>query len=94
MYIALEALFVLLVAADTILTYKVIASGKGVEIGPVARYYIDDKPLAIGIAVIAVVLLIGWLRLVGAWWIVAPAYLAVYWRLGYLIRKHMRILNG
>jgi hypothetical protein len=94
MYIILEVLFVLLVAADTILTYKVIDGGKGTEIGPVARYYIDDKPLAIGIAVIAVVLLIGWLRLVGVWWIVVPTYLAVYLRLGYLIRKHVRILNG
>jgi len=90
MYTALEVLFALLVAADTILTYKVIASGKGTEIGPVARYYIDDKPLAIGIAVIAVVLLIGWLRLVNMTWMLIPCILRVAW----ICRKHVRILNG
>jgi hypothetical protein len=94
MIFALEATFVLLVAADTILTYKVIASGKGTEIGPMAKYYIDNKAAAIFITIVAVAFLIGWLRLVDKWWIVVPTYLAVYLRLGYLIRKHVRILNG
>jgi hypothetical protein len=88
--IVLEIIFILLVAADTALTYRVISSGKGVEIGPVARYYIDDKPLAIGIAVIAVVLLIGWLRLVNMTWMLIPCILRVAW----ICRKHVRILNG
>ena len=94
MTLALEILFALSVAADTILTYKVIASGKGVEIGPVARAYIESYYATFFVTVIAISVLIGWLRLVGKWWIVAPAYLAIYWRLGYLIRKHIRILHG
>lgn len=90
MNLALEILFALLVAADTILTYMVIGSGKCTEIGPVAKYYIDNKPVAIIITVVATAFLIGWLRLVNMTWMLIPAIL----RLGWLCRKHVRILNG
>lgn len=90
MNLALEILFALLVAADTVLTYRVIDSGKGVEIGPVAKHYIHNKPVAIALAVILVVVLIGWLRLVNMTWFLIPAILRMAW----LCRKHMRILNG
>jgi hypothetical protein len=92
--LALELLFALLVAADTWLTYRIIDSGKGVEIGPVAKYYIDNKAVAIALTVIVVAALISWLRLVGVWWIVVPAYIAVYLRLGWLCYKHIRILHA
>jgi uncharacterized membrane protein len=88
--IALEVLFAMLVAADTILTYIVIGSGKGTEIGPVAKYYIDNKPVAIIITVVATAFLIGWLRLVGMAWMLIPCIL----RLAWLCRKHWRILHG
>jgi hypothetical protein len=90
MIFALEATFVLLVAADTILTYKVIASGKGTEIGPMAKYYIDNKAAAIFITIVAVAFLIGWLRLVNMTWMLIPCILRMAW----LCRKHVRILNG
>lgn len=93
MNLILEALFVLFVAADTVLTYRVISSGKGVEIGPVARYYVGNRAVAIALTVVATAFLIGWLRLIGVWWIVVPAYAAVYWRFGHLCRKHWRILH-
>ena len=92
--IILEALLILLVATDTIMTYKVIGSGKGVEIGSIAKYYINNKAAAIALSAVSVAALIVWLRLVGEWWIVVPAYLAIYLRLGYLCRKHWRILYG
>jgi len=94
MNLALELLFVGLVILDMILTYRIIASGKGVEIGAIAKYYIDQPAVAIIITAVATALLIGWLRLVGKWWIVVPTYLAVYLRLGWLCYKHIRILRG
>ncbi len=90
MAVMLEALFVLAVIADTILTYKIIDSGKGTEIGPVARYYIDNKAAAIIISIVAVAILIGWLRLVNMTWCLIPCI----WRLAWLCRKHWRILKG
>jgi hypothetical protein len=90
MNLALEILFALLVAADTVLTYRVIDSGKGVEIWPVARHYIDNKPVAIALSVILVAALIAWLRLVHMTWMLIPAILRMAW----LCRKHWRILHG
>lgn len=90
MILTLEILFALLVAADTVLTYRVIASGKGVEIGAVAKYYIDNKPVAIIISVVATAFLIGWLRFVHMTFFLIPCIL----RLGWLCRKHWRILHA
>jgi hypothetical protein len=88
--IALEVLFILTVTADTILTYKIINSGKGTEIGPIAKYYIGSKAAAIVITIVAVAFLIGWLRLVNMTWMLIPCILRMAW----LCRKHVRILNG
>ena len=90
MIIALEVLFILTVTADTILTYKIINSGKGTEIGPIAKYYIGSKAAAIVITIVAVAFLIGWLRLVNMTWMLIPCILRMAW----LCRKHVRILNG
>ena len=90
MNLFLEILFALSVAADTILTYRVIASGKGVEIGPVARAYIESYYATFFVTVIAIGVLIGWLRLVNMTWFLIPAILRMAW----LCRKHIRILNG
>ena len=70
--VALEALLAVLLIADTWLTYRIIDSGKGVEIGPVAKYYIHNRPVAIFLAIVCVVVLIGWLRLTGLWFFLIP----------------------
>ena len=90
MILTIEVLFALLVVADTVLTYRVIDSGKGTEIGPIAKYYIGNKAAAIVITIVAVAFLIGWLRLVNMTWMLIPCILRMAW----LCRKHMRILNG
>jgi len=90
MNIALEILFVMLVAADTWLTYRIIDSGKGVEIGPIAKYYIDNKPVAIIVTVLATGVLIGYLEFVGMVWFLIPAILRMAW----VVRKNWRILHG
>lgn len=90
MNIALEIIFVALVCADTIITYLIIDSGKGVEIGPVAKYYIDNKAVAIIITVVVTVTLIGWLELVNMVFFLIPAILRMTW----LVRKNWRILHG
>lgn len=89
MSVILEVLFVLLVTADTILTYKIIDSGKGKEIA-FAKRYIDNKPLAISLTVILTSMLIGWLRFVGMTWMLIPCIL----RFGYICHKNWRILNA
>jgi hypothetical protein len=85
-----EALFAVLVAADTWLTYRIIESGKGVEIGTVAKYYIDNKAVAITLSAVCVVALIGWLRLTGLWFFLIPADLYM----GRLVYRNWRLLNG
>ena len=90
MIVALEALFAVLVAADTWLTYRIIDGGRGVEIGPVAKYYIDNRPVAIFLAIVCVVVLIGWLRLTGLWFFLIPADLYM----GRLVYRNWRIWHG
>ena len=61
MIIVLEALFVLLVVADTVLTYMCIRSGKGIEAG-FPKWYINNLPVTIGITALgtAVIILLTW----------------------------------
>ena len=90
MIVFFEALFAVLVAADTWLTYRIIDSGKGVEIGPVAKYYIDNGAVAIFLAIVCVVVLIGWLRLTGLWFFLIPANLYM----ARLVYRNWKVLNG
>jgi len=89
-HFVLDVLLVLLVAADTWLTYRIIESGKGTEIGAVAKYYIGNKAVAIILSAVCVVALIGWLRLTGLWFFLIPAdaYMAR------LVYKNWQVLYG
>ena len=90
MIVALEILFAALVAADTWLTYRIIDSGKGAEIGTVAKYYIHNRPVAIFLSVACVVVLVGWLRLTGLWFFLIPVDLYM----GRLVYRNWRIWHG
>jgi hypothetical protein len=90
MTLALEILFALSVAADTILTYKVIASGKGVEVGGAAKYYIQATTGNPFLSALLVVLLIALLRFTHMTWMLIPCILRMAW----LCRKSWRILHG
>ena len=90
MNIALEVLFALLLAADTWFTYRIIESGKGVEIGPVAKYYIGNKAVAIALTVICWVVLVGWLRLTGLWFFLIPVNGYMAW----LVYKNLKVWHG
>jgi hypothetical protein len=92
--LALEILFALLVAADTILTYRVIASGKGVEIGIVAKHYINNKAATIVITAAVVAIIIGTLRLIDHWFVYLCAYGTAYYRMGRVVLKNWRVLHG
>ena len=90
MNLALEALFAALLAADTWLTYRIIDTGRGVEIGPVARYYIGNKFVAIALTVACWIVLVGWLRLVGLSWFLIPVNLYM----ARLVYKNWKVLHG
>lgn len=90
MIVFLEALFAVLLIADTWLTYRIIESGKGVEIGPVAKYYIHSKFSAITLTVICWLVLVGWLRLTGLWFFLIPVDLYM----GRLVYRNWRVLHG
>jgi hypothetical protein len=92
--LALEILFALLVAADTILTYRVISSGKGVEIGIVAKHYINNKAATIVITAAVVAIIIGTLRLIDHWFVYLCAYGMACFRMGRVVLKNWRVLHG
>jgi hypothetical protein len=88
--IVLEVLFALLLTADTWLTYRIIESGKGVEVGWGARHYIGNKPITIALTAICFVALVGWLRLLGWWWVLIPVDLYM----ARLVYKNWKVLHG
>jgi hypothetical protein len=88
--LAIEILFVLLVAADYVLTYKIVRSGKGVEVGKFARHYIQAWTGVPFLTILMVVVLIGWLRVTGLWFFLIPADLYM----GRLVYRNWRVLNG
>lgn len=88
--IGLEILFALLVAADTWLTYRIIETGKGVEIGIVAKHYIHSLPLTILISIVGWVLIVGMLRLTGFWFFLIPVDLCM----ARVVYRNMKVLNG
>lgn len=90
MTIILEALFAALVAADTWLTYRIIESGKGTEVGPIARHYIGNKWATIGISLVAVAALIAMLRITGFWWMLIPVDLYM----ARLVYRNLGVLHG
>jgi hypothetical protein len=90
MYIALEALFALLVLTDTILTYLIIKSGKGVEVGKGARFYIQAHTGVLFLNALLIVLLIGLLRFTHQGWLFVPVNLYM----ARLCWKNWKVLNG
>jgi hypothetical protein len=85
----LEIMFVALVLADTVLTYAILESGKGVEIA-FARRYINNPAATAAITLLAVGALLFWLNFVHMIWMLIPAILRMAW----LVRKNWRILHG
>ena len=69
--IILEALLCLLFAADTWLTYRIIESGKGVEVGW-ARHYIRSKPLTIAVTILCFAAIVALLRFTRQGWLYIP----------------------
>jgi len=90
MNLILQIIFIALVIADTVLTYKIIRSGKGVEVGEIAEHYIQNHALTIAISVAAVGLLLLWLNFVRMVWMLIPAIIYM----GRLCWKNWRVLNG
>lgn len=90
MYIALEALFALLVLTDTILTYLIIKSGKGVEVGKGARFYIQAHTGVLFLNALLIVLLIGLLRFTHQGWLLVPVNLYM----ARLCWKNWRVYRG
>lgn len=90
MNILLEIIFIALVIADMVLTYKVIKSGKGVEIAEIAEHYIQNHALTIAITVAAIAFLLILLNIVGMVWMLIPAIA----RFGWLVRKNWKVLYG
>jgi heme/copper-type cytochrome/quinol oxidase subunit 2 len=89
MTLALEALFALLVAADTFYTYKAIKSGKAKEAAWCKRY-IGNVPLTVILTIVGAVLIILLAIEGGFYWpmaIVCPIY-------GYGVVRAWRILHG
>ena len=64
MKFAFDILFVMLVALDTALTAIILHRKIGVEVAGIAKYYIHNPILTIGITVLAVLFLISWLEFV------------------------------
>jgi hypothetical protein len=87
---ALQLIFIALIVADLITTYRIIDSGKGVEIGPIAKYYMADPAAAIVITMLSVAFLLAWLAWVQLTWFLIPCIL----RIGWLVRKNLRILKN
>lgn len=94
MNLALEILFALLVAADMVLTHRIIESGKGVEIGIVAKRYINNKAATIVITAAVVAIIIGTLRLIDHWFVYLCAYGMACFRMGRVVLKNWRVLHG
>jgi hypothetical protein len=92
--LALELLFAVLVVADMVLTHRIIESGKGVEIGVVAKHYIHNRAATIAITAVVVALIIGILRLIDHWFVYLCAYGMAYFRMGRVVLKNWRILHG
>lgn len=90
MILALELLFALLVAADTVLTYLIIRRGKGVEVGGAARFYIQAHTGILFLNLLLIVLLIGLLRFTHQGWLLVPINLYM----ARLCWKNWRMLNG
>lgn len=89
MNLLLELVLIALIIADTILTYKIISSGKGVEIGTFAKHYIKYPVWTIIITVVAIGLLLVWLNVVHMVWMLIPADLYM----GFIVWKNWRILS-
>jgi ABC-type amino acid transport system permease subunit len=94
MILACEILFATLVIADMVLTHRIIKSGKGVEIGIVAKHYISSRTAAIVITAVVVALIIGILRLVDHWLVYLCAYGTAYYRMGRVVLINWRVLYG
>ena len=87
--IVIEIIFIMLLAADTWLTYRIIESGKGVEVGW-ARHYIHSKPLTIAITALCFAAIVALLRFTRQGWLYVPANLYM----ARLVYKNWKVLNG
>ena len=89
MILTIEVLFALLVAADTILTYKAIRSGKAKEAAWCKRY-IGNVPLTIILTIAGAAVIILLAELGKFYWPMVAACFAF----GYAVVKAWRILHG
>ena len=87
MNIVLELLFVVLVIADLVLTYRVIKSGKGREVS-FAKRYINNKWLSIFVTVMGILFIL-LLTAKSPWILILPIG-----AFGYACWHNWRILNG
>jgi len=76
--IAAELLFVALVVLDLVLTYRVIRSGKGVEVAW-CKWYIGNPVLTYGITIAGVGLIFMLIELSGAFIFYVPINAAFAW---------------
>jgi hypothetical protein len=87
--VLLEIIFTVLVIADTVLTYRVIESGKGRETA-FAKLYIKNMPLTIAITVAGAGDLMLLLAYAQCTWVLIFPIIAF----GYAVWKAWRILHG